>query len=135
MGGGLDGGEDGNPALGQRGEKSGGFFVNYRQAQGGACRGAQGFLVPDADGSGKGEDGGGAEGLGGADEGAEVAGILQARGDNDQRSGSGKGVGKGEAGRLDESGDALRGFGGNGAVEDGRNELDDGNGSGQLQTI
>ena len=40
--------------------------------------GAQGFLVPLADGARRGEDGGGAEGFGGTNEGAEVAGVLQA---------------------------------------------------------
>ena len=42
-------------------------------------RRADGFLVPRADGAGGGEDAGGAEGFGGADEGAEVAGVLEGR--------------------------------------------------------
>ena len=39
------------------------------------------------DGAGRGEEAGGSEGVGGTDEGAEVAGVLQVDGDEDERVG------------------------------------------------
>lgn len=59
-------------------------------------------------GIGQEKDAGGAEGFGGADEGSEVAGVLEGL-DEDEEGCRAEGVGEGEAWRIDEGGDALRG--------------------------
>ena len=75
-----NGGEEVKAAGFERGE-FGRRRRRRRDAEDGAGGGAQGFLVPLAGGAGSGENTSCAEGFGGADEGAEVAGVLQAGGD------------------------------------------------------
>lgn len=133
VGRGWNRGKDGNFALGQRGKSERRFLVNHRQAKGGASGGAEGLRVPEADGAGESEDTGCAESFGGTNDCAQVPGILECGGDDDQRSGAGKGFDEREAGRLDEGGETLGGFGIDRAVEDGGGELDDGDGGGQAQ--
>ena len=82
---GGDGGEDGNAVGCEGGEDFVFAGGGDGQAKDGSGGGAQGFLVPRADGAGQGDEAGGSKGLGGADEGAEVAGVLQAGGDEQER--------------------------------------------------
>ena len=65
----------------QQWNQFGGGNVSRRQAEDGSGRAAQGFPVVGADGAFGEEDSGGAEGFGGAEDGAEVAGVLKAGGD------------------------------------------------------
>ena len=136
-----DGGEDGDFAFAQGREGDRGFFRHDGDTEGGAGGGAEGFAVPHIDGARQGDDAGGSEGFCGADEGAEVAGVLQSSGDEDERRGVScarhwrvefaESFSEGEVGRLEEGGDALRGFGVDGTGEDGGVERDDGDGRGQ----
>ena len=142
------GSEDGDMAFGEGGEGLCGFLLHDRNAEGRSGGGAQGFGVPDVDGAGKGDDAAGSKGFRRADQGAEVAGILQSGGDEDERGGvrfsarlRGGGLGgpesfgQREARRLDEGGDALRGFCLDGAVKHRGRELDDGDGGGQREPV
>ena len=92
-------------------------------------------MIPDADGSGESDDTAGAEGFDGADQRAEVAGILESGGEDEEGIRCGDSFGEGKAGRLNEGGDALRGFGIDGAVKDGGGEFDDGDGGGKGEAI
>ena len=70
--------------------------------------------VAGVDGAGCECDGRGSEGFGGTDEGAEIAGVLQAVGDEEEVAGA---WGVGNFGAFEESGRALCVFGLGGALE------------------
>ena len=90
------------------------------------AEGADGFLVPLAYGSRRGENAACAEGVSGADERAEVAGVLQAGGDEEQRSRSGgQRVVEGPERRDEERGETLRRLRVDDAVEDLVGELEE----------
>lgn len=86
-------------------------------AEGGAGRGAESFGVPGAGGSRQQQRAGGAEGFCGAQERADIAGVLQAGEDEDQGELAEERF-DGEGRRMDERCDALRLLGGDGAGED-----------------
>lgn len=138
-----DGGEDGDVAFGEGGEGLGGFFLDNRDAEGRSGGSAEGFGVPHVDGAGEGDDAAGPEGFRRADQGAEVAGILQSGGNQDERGGvlfsarlrGPQSFGQREARCFDEGRDALRGFSFDGAVKHGRRELDDGDSGGQREAV
>ena len=115
-----DGGEEVKAAGFQRGEV-GRRYSDDRDAEDGAGGRAQGLLVPLADGAGGGKDSGGAEGFSRADEGAEVAGILQRGGDKHERCDvrvCGQRVLEGPGRWHEQRGNALRGLRVDGARED-----------------
>jgi hypothetical protein len=93
---------------------SGGEHGNAEDAAG---RGADGLGVPGTDGAGEDEDAGDAEGFSGAKNGAEIAGVLEAGEEKQQRRGAEERR-PGERGRVDERGDRLRSFSGEGQVEE-----------------
>ena len=62
------------------------------EAEDAASRGAHGFWDPAADGTGEADEAGGTEGFGGAQDGAEVAGVLDAGEDDHERLWCKKGV-------------------------------------------
>src|SRR5580765_143741 len=77
-------GEEADAAVGEGSQ----FFITCRSdghAEDAADTGSERLLIPRADGAGCGEDSSGAEGLGGADEGAEVAGVLKTCSDEEER--------------------------------------------------
>ena len=88
------------------------------QAEDGARRRAQGLLIIRADGARENDIAGRAEGFRGANQGAEVAGVLQSGGDEEQRLGRAQDLLQSERRRLDEGGDSLRRLGLHGAGED-----------------
>ena len=102
-------------------EKTFGFSdVDKRQAEDTAGGSADGFGVPGADGAGETEDAICAEGLGGAEDAAEVAGVLESCEDEDERGGVVLGaeqMGPAPIRRLDERGDGLWSFSGEGGGE------------------
>src|SRR5580704_7388801 len=81
------GGQGGDVVALKRGENFVFTGRDNRQAKDRTGGGAQGFLVPWADGAGQGDESGGSKGLGGADEGAEIAGVLQSGGNEEERRG------------------------------------------------
>lgn len=87
------------------------------QSEDGASRGAQGLLVVRADGAGQDDVSGGSEGLGRADEGTEISGVLQAGGDKDEWLRASEDLIEGEGRRMDEGGDSLRRLSMDGACE------------------
>ena len=111
----------GGYGLDARGGEAGEAFVfgdvNEGQAEDAAGGGAHGFGVPGADGAVEGDDSGGTEGFGGAEDGAEVAGVLEAGQDDEERIGNEDRL-PGPGGRLGEGGDGLRSFRGDSGGED-----------------
>ena len=80
--------------------------------------GAEGFGVPWADGAGKENGSRGTKGLGGSENGAEVAGVLESGEDDEQRVGLVEEEIPGPVGLLDERGNGLGRFRGDGGGED-----------------
>ena len=91
-----------------------------RHAEDAAGRGADGFGVPGADGSGQANDAVGAEGFSGTQDRSKVAGILEAGEDQEQRRralGDAEDLSPGPIGRIDERCHGLRRFGGQDGTE------------------
>jgi hypothetical protein len=94
--------------------------AQQRKPEDAAGGGTHGFGVPGADGAGEAENAVGAEGFGGTQDGAKVAGVLEAGEDEQERGDvapAAKQVGPGPIRGLDEGGNGLRGFGGQGRIE------------------
>ena len=94
-----------------------GEFAESRKAQGGAGGGAQGFRGIGMRGAFCGDDSRGAEGFGGAQDSADVAGILHADENDDERIEAAQKIVEGELRRAQKSSDALRSFGGSDGSE------------------
>lgn len=106
-----NGREDGNAGFAEAGETFVGRGGEERNAERAAGRGAQGFGVPGADGAGERDNAGCAEGLRRAEDCAEIAGILQAGEDDEERGeliGTAEEMRPGPVRRFDERGDGLR---------------------------
>ncbi len=112
------GGEEGDGMVLHGGEEVRPFGGGEGKAEERAGGGAEGFGVPGAGGTFEEDDAGGAEGFGGADDGAGVAGVLEAVEGEDERVGGEERV-EGAGGDLEEGEDALRGFEGGDVVEGG----------------
>ncbi len=89
-----------------------GEFKESRKAQSGTRGGAQGFRGIGMRGAFCGDDSRGAEGFGGAENGADVAGVLHADENHDEGIKAAKKIVEDELRRAQKSGDALRSFGG-----------------------
>jgi len=87
-----------------------GEFAESRKAQGGAGGGAQGFRGIGMRGAFCGDDSRGAEGFGGAKNGADVAGVLHADENYDEGIRASQKIVEGKLRRAQKSGDALGSF-------------------------
>ena len=117
------GGKDAQARFSQAGDGVDGAGGQYWKAENASGGCSDCFGVPGADGTGEGEDAGGAEGLSGAEDGAEVAGVLNSGKDQNQRGGVlrvAEKVGPGPLGAAfdGKGGDGLGGFSGEGGVEE-----------------
>ena len=100
------------------GEGLGGGEFDAGEAEDRSGRGAGDLGIGGGDGSLKGQQAAGSEGFGGAEDGAEVAGVLEPGTAEDERRVRADEVLQGRDEGVDEGGDPLRGFRGDGAVED-----------------
>lgn len=107
---GGDGGEGMNAARGELVEEM--VFVggDAGQAKDGTGGCAKGLLIVRAYSAGQDDVSGCAEGFGRADERAEVAGVLKAGGNKDERTRPGKYLIESKSGRMNECCDSLRGL-------------------------